>query len=214
MILTGFLRDLFARREAAVAAVAPQAPRVLNVGGGSKEIPIPDHYAEWHHHLLDIDPSGAPDVVCDARAMTTLAPAQYDAIYCSHNLEHYYAHDVPRVLQGFLHVLKPDGFAEIRVPDVLAVMRRVVASGLEPSDDLYGRITVHDVLYGWGAQIERSGVEFYAHKCGFSAKSLRAALDRAGFAKVLLAEFEEIFELHAFAFKSPPTDAQRALLNI
>jgi predicted SAM-dependent methyltransferase len=44
-------------------------------------------------------------------------------VYCSHNLEHYYHHEVPRVLAGSLHVLKPHGFAEIRVPDVEAVCR-------------------------------------------------------------------------------------------
>ena len=34
------------------------ASRVLNVGGGSKDIPIPSHYANWRHDLLDIDPKG------------------------------------------------------------------------------------------------------------------------------------------------------------
>ena len=29
--------------------------RVLNVGGGSKEIPIPEHYEGWEHVLLDLD---------------------------------------------------------------------------------------------------------------------------------------------------------------
>src|SRR6266446_7887238 len=46
-----------------------------------------------------------------------LAASQFDAVYCSHNLEHYYRHDGATVLRGFLHVLKPDGFAEIKVPD-------------------------------------------------------------------------------------------------
>ncbi len=31
-----------------------------------------------------------------------------------------------------------------------------------------GPITVRDVVYGWGKQIEDSGVDFYAHKTGFS----------------------------------------------
>jgi hypothetical protein len=29
--------------------------RVLNVGGGSKVIPVPEHYGGWEHVLLDID---------------------------------------------------------------------------------------------------------------------------------------------------------------
>ena len=46
--------------------------RVLNVGGNSKEISLPRHYAEFEHLLLDIDPKGSPDIVCDARKLTSL----------------------------------------------------------------------------------------------------------------------------------------------
>ena len=69
------------------ATAAPR--RLLNVGGGSKTIAIPPHYAGWEHLLLDVDTKSAPDVVCDARELASLPAAQYDAIYCSHNLEHY-----------------------------------------------------------------------------------------------------------------------------
>ena len=62
--------------------------RVLNVGGASKQIPIPAYFNGWEHLLLDVDPRGSPDIVCDARLLTTLPAGQFDAIYCSHNLEH------------------------------------------------------------------------------------------------------------------------------
>jgi hypothetical protein len=29
-----------------------------------------------------------PDIVCDARELTTLEEGLFDAVYCSHNLEH------------------------------------------------------------------------------------------------------------------------------
>ena len=49
-------------------------------------------------------------------------------------------------------------------------MRIAVERRLEPDDVLYqsasGPIQVLDVLYGWGAQIARSGVDFFAHKTG------------------------------------------------
>jgi hypothetical protein len=83
---------------------------VLNVGGNSKAIAIPRHFEGWTHDLLDIDPRGRPDILCDARKLTTLAPNLHDAVYCSHNLEHYFAHEVPKVLRGFHHVLKPRWF--------------------------------------------------------------------------------------------------------
>jgi len=158
--------------------------RVLNVGGNSRMIPIPPHYAGWEHLLLDIDPRGNPDVVCDARELTSLAAAQFDAVYCSHNLEHYYKHDGQRVLRGFLHVLRDDGFAEIRVPDLDALMQHVVRKKMDIEDVLYtspdGPITPRDVLYGHGVEIERSGQDFYAHKTGFTEKSLFRAIWRDG----------------------------------
>ena len=112
-------------------------PKVLNVGGNSKAIALPPMFDGYEHLLLDIDPTGQPDLLCDARELTGTPAAQYDAIYCSHNLEHYFRHDVPRVLAGFIHVLKPHGFAHIRVPDIQEVMRVVAEHRLEPDDVLY-----------------------------------------------------------------------------
>ena len=135
--------------------------KVLNVGGNNKSIALPPHYAGFEHLLLDIDETGSPDIVCDARELTTLEGGQFDAVYCAHNLEHYYRHDVPRVLAGFLHVLKDGGFAHIRVPDINELMKVTIERGLDIEDVLYesdvGPIMVLDVLYGHGEQIERSG---------------------------------------------------------
>ena len=190
----------------------------MNVGGGSKDIPVPEHYGNWRHDLLDIDPIGKPDVACDARELHTLPASQYDAVYCLHNLEHYYRHDGPKVLKGFLHVLKSDGFAEIRVPDMNAVMKRVIASNLDIEDVLYespsGPISVRDAFYGYAKQIESSGVDFYAHKTGFTTRSLEALLRRSGFSNVYMFVAEEAFEMKAFAFKKEPSSAQRVLLGL
>jgi len=192
--------------------------RVLNVGGNNKAIPIPPHYAGWEHLLLDVDPRGAPDIVCDARELTALPAAQFDAVYCSHNLEHYFKHDGRRVLRGFVHVLNDDGFAEIRVPDLDSVMQHVVKTGMDVEDVLYtspsGPITPRDILYGWSLEIERSGQDFYAHKTGFTAKSLFGAVQQAGFGHAIVLRVAEAFELRAFAFKKPPRPDQRTLLGL
>jgi SAM-dependent methyltransferase len=202
----------------ASAQPASAVPRVLNVGGGSKQIAIPDHYSGWDHVLLDIAPSPDADIVQDARNLAQLESGQFDAVYCSHNLEHYFRHDAVKVLAGFMHVLKPDGFAEIRVPDMKAVIAHMVESGMDLDDVLYtspgGPISAHDVFYGWGKQIESSGVDFYAHKCGFTAKSLGGILTDAGFTRVGLSESGTGFEIRALAFKTEPTDAQKALLKV
>jgi SAM-dependent methyltransferase len=190
--------------------------RLLNVGGGSKSIPLPPEYTGFEHVLLDIDPQGAPDIVLDGRQLGELAPAQFDAIYCSHNLEHYFRHDVPKVLGGFFHVLKPGGFAQIRVPDLTELMRRVVQGKIDLEETLYvspaGPIAPIDVIYGLGRQIETSGVDFFAHKTGFSDQSLARAVERAGFAP----NFSRVadLEINLIAFKGTPDPDNLRLFGI
>ncbi|ARI83932.1 Genome sequencing data, contig C312 [Microcystis aeruginosa PCC 9806] len=190
--------------------------KVLNVGGNSKAIPLPPQYSEFEHLLLDIDPKGSPDIVCDARNLTTLESGQFDAVYCSHNLEHYYRHDVQRVLAGFLHVLKDGGFAHIRVPDIQELMRITIDRGLDIDDVLYqspaGPIMVLDVLYGYSVEIERSKKDFFAHKTGFTHKSLLKALQKAGFSKIYSAARN--LEVSALAFKVAPDHDTRLLFNL
>lgn len=193
-----------------------ETKKVLNVGGNNKAIPLPPQYAKYEHLLLDIDPSGSPDIVCDARELTALEGGQFDAIYCSHNLEHYYRHEVPIVLAGFLHVLKEGGFAQIRVPDISEVMRITIDRGLDIDDVLYqsaaGPIMVLDVLYGHTVQIERSGQDFYAHKTGFTQKSLVTALSKAGFSKIY--SMAGSLEINAIVFKGEPDKVTCALFNL
>ena len=209
--MLSLLRDVFPGKSQAV-----ESRKVLNVGGNSKEIPLPPEYAGFDHWLLDIDPKGSPDIVCDARELATLEGGVFDAVYCSHNLEHYYRHDVPRVLAGFQHMLKDGGFAHIRVPDINEVMRLTIERCLDIDDVLYtspsGPIMVLDVLYGYTVQIERSGEDFYAHKTGFTQKSLLSALDRAGFSKIYSTLGN--LEVSAIAFKGEPDAAVRALFNL
>jgi SAM-dependent methyltransferase len=180
--------------------------KVLNVGGGSKEIPLPMPYAEYEHVLLDIDPKGSPDIVCDARKLVSLEASQYDAVYCSHNLEHYYRHDVRKVLAGFMHILKDGGFVHIMVPDIHDVMKATLERGLDIDDVLYespaGPIMVLDVLYGYSVEIESSGQDFYAHKTGFTKKSLLTALETAGFRKHFAGT--DNFEIAVISFKGEP----------
>jgi SAM-dependent methyltransferase len=190
--------------------------KVLNVGGNSKAIPLPPQYDGFAHVLLDIDPKGSPDIVGDARKLASLGAGQFDAIYCSHNLEHYYRHEVQQVLAGFLHVLKENGFAHIRVPDIHEVMRVTIERGLDIDDVLYqspaGPIRVLDVLYGHSVEIERSGQEFFAHKTGFTRKSLLHALQKAGFKKIYSVVGN--LEIDALAFKGTPDRIIRELFNL
>jgi hypothetical protein len=194
------------------------ARRLLNVGGNNKAIALPDYYRGFEHVLADIDPAVNPDMLIDARALGTSPASQFDAVYCSHNLEHYFAHDVPKVLNGFHHVLKEDGFAEIRVPDLALLMRRVAKDGLDLDDVLYTTaaghpITARDVIYGWGREIERSGQDFYAHKTGFTPRILKKALNIANFPVVIFRPGRQL-EILALAFKRMPSAFHRELLQL
>lgn len=220
-MLFNVIKNILRRKAPQQLAPVPEGsatPRVLNVGGGSKQIPIPSWYRGWEHLLLDIDPSTGADVVLDARQLATLPRGRFDAIYCSHNLEHYYRHDVAKVLAGFSHVLKSDGFVEIHVPDMQQVMQYCVAKDCDIHGILYespgGPITVHDVVYGWGKQIASSGADFYAHKTGFTPSSLREVLLCAGFAEVWVNPPANDFAIAALAFKQTPSTSQRALLKL
>jgi len=191
--------------------------RVLNVGGNNKEIPLPAVYSGWEHILLDIDPRGGPDIICDARNLGTLPAKQYDAVYCSHNLEHYYNYEAPQVLQGFLHVLKDDGFVHIRVPDIKEVMGIVIQKNMDMDDILYLSPTgipvlVRDVIYGWEVELRRTGSDFYSHKNGFSPPSLRKILHQTGFSHVYVGSSN--LEAIGIAFKGPPSDYYKKLLDL
>jgi predicted SAM-dependent methyltransferase len=217
-MLGSLLKELFSPSRQAGPHTEPGAGVrcVLNVGGGSKTTAIPDYFGGWRHDLLDIDPRGAPEIVCDARELTQLPPGAYDAVYCSHNLEHYYRHDGLKVLRGFLHVLNETGFAEIRVPDIAQVITALNEHRLELDDILYtspaGPISAHDVIYGFQREIEQTGNDFYAHKTGFSPMSLRKMLLEGGFHKVFI-EAGPLLAVHALAFKAEPTSEQYAALR-
>ncbi len=181
--------------------------RLLNVGGNSKVISVAKFFDGWQHDLLDIDPDVKPDILCDARQLYKLPPRQYDAVYCSHNLEHYQRHELPQVLSGFRTILKKDGFVFAKVPDVMEVMKVVVENKLDIDDVLYtspaGPILVRDVIYGYHVEIERSGNDFFAHKTGFSRQSIEKVFKENGFNTVYSAC--QMLEIRILAFMEKPS---------
>lgn len=184
--------------------------KVLNVGGNNKSIPIPQYFNGWEHHLLDIDAGCMPDICCDAMLLKNKEEYNgiYDAVYCSHNLEHYYKHKVPEVLNGFYNVLNDNGFCYIAVPNIMNVLRILIAYNMDLTDTIYeidaGSISTHDVMFGWGKQVEESGFEYFAHKCAFTPKMLGNVCIKAGFPFTYLSE--KNLELKAFAFKQKPDE--------
>ena len=192
------------------------AKRFLNVGGGSKDVPVPEYYAGWQHELAETDPTVGADHLIDPRELKALPAETYDAVYAAHVLEHYYPHDARKILAGVRHILRPDGFAEFRTINLAAVMKHVVEKNLDLADPLYhsdaGNVTVKDAIYGFHEDIEQSGEDYFAHRNGFTPKSLADFLSASGFVRVIIAGYA--FNLLAYAFREEPTAEHKRLLKL
>lgn len=160
---------------------------ILNVGGGSRN--LPPKYNGWNQDLLDIDENVKPDICCDAKEMSNHISKEYDVVYMSHTLEHFYKHDVPVVLQQCLKVLKSGGYIEIYVPNVKKAIEELYTRNLD-IDDVWYRIgdntpiTYHDTIHGWH-QAMSMGNLYYAHRCSFTPLSLCAVVNSVGFKNII-----------------------------
>lgn len=179
----------------------------LHAGCGPKGlIPAPGVFPpdEWREVRLDADPAVEPDVIASIIDMPAIGDKSMDAVFTSHTLEHLYTHEVKTALHEFLRVLKPGGFALIVVPDLQAVAGLIAEGGL--TDTIYvsaeGPITPLDMVYGHGPSLA-AGKKRMAHRTGFTAKSLEAALKEAGFAQTRTDRRREHFDIRAVAFKAP-----------
>lgn len=147
---------------------------VLVAGSGPDSLPLWEQQG-YRVVRLDIDPSTKPDIVADMVDMGDVGP--FDAVYCCHALEHLYPHQVGLALREFLRVLLPGGTATIVVPDLQDV---------PPTDDPLPGIGLPGLhlIYGDPAEIESR--PYMAHHSGFIESTLRAAMEAAGFARVLM----------------------------
>jgi SAM-dependent methyltransferase len=164
------------------------APRtVLHVGCGLNDrthLPRELQADGWRELRVDIDPGVKPDIVANIVDLQPVADATADAVFSSHNVEHLYAHQVAPTLRSFHRVTKPDGFVVVITPDLQWICAQIAQDRLE--EVLYvspsGPIAPIDMLYGFRPFIAK-GNTHYAHRTGFTRKTLAAALTRAGFAQ-------------------------------
>lgn len=152
---------------------------LLHVGCGGHHIINTNGFNqdEWREIRLDINPAMNPDIIASMTSMPQVADNSIDAVYSSHNLEHLYAHEVPKALAEFHRVLRDDGFCLIIVPNIQAVALRVAQGNL--TGELYkssaGPISALDILYGHRPSIEQGNL-YMAHHTAFTDISLREAL--------------------------------------
>jgi hypothetical protein len=105
----------------------------------------------------------------------------------------------------------------VRVPDLGAVVTKMVRDNMDIDDVLYtagpGPILVRDLIYGYHGEIERTGQDFFGHRTGFTAKSLRQFLTGMGFTQIIVGT-PFPYELVALGFCQKPKPKQLQMLNL
>lgn len=164
--------------------------KVLNAGCGPvnpERLQRSFRNGGWQEVRMDVDPRVAPDIIGSLEDLSQVADKSFDAVYCSHSLEHLHPHDVRSALRGIVRVLKSDGFALITSPD-LEPIAALIAQGRGEEvayESPLGPITALDMIYGHAASIER-GNHFMAHNTGFTEERMARLLLEARFDEALL----------------------------
>ena len=140
---------------------------------------------QWKETRLDIDVSVAPDLVGSMTDLSSIPDHSFDALFSSHNIEHLYPHEVGVALEGFVRILKPDGFLVLTCPDLKTICQLVAEDKLtEPAYAApSGPVSPLDVLYGFRPSMA-AGNLYMAHRCGFTQKALVGTLRHHGFSTV------------------------------
>lgn len=145
--------------------------KILHAGCGGDE--LPDWLGDYEEVRLDIDERHKPDIVASMADLGDIGP--FDAIYCSHALEHLYPHEGRKALSEFYRVLAKNGRAVIVVPDL---------EDVKPTEEVVymsasGPITGLDMIYG--ARWLLQDMPHMAHHNGFTQEILEREMRAAGF---------------------------------
>ena len=178
---------------------------LLHVGCGynTKENTLKYYDDEWKETRVDINPDVNPDILGTMKDLSNVQNNSYDSVFSAHSIEHVYIHEVNTVLKAFYRVLKQNGFLVITCPDLKSISKLIVEDKLleVAYESPAGSINPADMLWGHSNSI-KEGNEFMAHKCGFTKKTLMAALTNEGFKSVAGVEVPKYFDLWAVAQKN------------
>jgi len=153
-----------------------KAGRVLHVGCGGET--LPEYLQQYDEVRLDIDPQFQPDILASITDLGDIG--SYEGVFCSHILEHLYPHDLPQALAEVRRVLVDDGFLIAFVPDLEDVRPTQEVVYISPSGPVMGL----DMYYGFTKWLKE--MPYMAHHNGFVQATLQAALEAAGFSKVIV----------------------------
>ena len=152
-VWTGRINTIFVRGDLADKA-RDEAPVRLNIGAGKRPI----------EGYISVDIKDGTD----ARSLP-YPDNSVDEVYAAHVLEHFGHREVPKVLEEWARVLKPNGLMRISVPDRV----KVEAARTDSNDDLMDQILM-------GGQVDPDDF----HKSVFTEQTLARAMRRAGIGKV------------------------------
>ncbi len=160
---------------APIELTTPLEQSILHVGCGGNVLP---EWLKGKEIRLDISPEFSPDIVANMLDLGDIG--EFDAVYCSHSLEHLAISDVEKALKEFKRVLKVGGCAFIFVPDL---------EGILPTQEVLfvsegGPITGLDLIYGYSKYTEKD--TYMRHLSGFTRDTLDNQIDKAGFSKSLV----------------------------
>tara|TARA_X000000368_G_C22996910_1_gene697092 strand:- start:751 stop:1341 length:591 start_codon:yes stop_codon:yes gene_type:complete len=164
---------------------------------------------KWAEIRFDIDENRNPDIIGTIVDLSLVETGSVDAVYSAYNLDHIYPHEVPIALKEFFRVLKNDGIAIIKCPDIQSVCEAI---GKDKLLDVFyqspvGPITPIDILFGNRKAIAK-GNEFMAKKGGFTYSVLDGALHQAGFVIRYGGRIKNGRELSVVAFKSMKSELE------
>ena len=140
---------------------------------------------------IDIDARAAPDVVGSISNMRGLFEnGLFDAVWCSHCIEHLDDHEVLPALREF-NELTDGGFAILSCPnlDADAIAKLLASEDVESvaeSCPWLVRSGFSDMIFGHSPSIE-AGRMHMAHKTGFTVNRLGRLALNAGFAEARVA---------------------------
>jgi len=179
--------------------------KVLHIGCGPVGVgKLPEEFdlTKWKEIRVDVDRETKPDVVASMTDLRYFADASVSAIYSSHTIEHLHPHEVTRAFAEFHRVLLPGGIVLLMTPDLIAVAESILRGDLEKIVYTvpHCEITPLDILYGYSRFIAH-GMHYQQHHMGFSAETLKARLEAAGFSDVSIQRQPEAWNLSARATK-------------
>ena len=170
---------------------------------------------KWAEIRFDIDESRNPDIIGTIVDLSLVETGSIDAVYSAYNLDHIYPHEVPIALKEFFRVLKNDGIAVIKCPDIQSVCEAIGKDKLVDTfyESPVGPISPIDILFGNRKAVAK-GNEFMAKKGGFIYSVLDRALHQAGFEIRYGGRVKNGRELSIVAFKQKkPEDEIKNIAN-